>query len=68
MLNAKGFYRTSIFWLTLASLFFYSYWNIAYLPLLLVSISFNYLISGFMLKAQALAAANGGGGGGKAII
>ena len=62
MLNAKGFYRASIFWLTLASLFFYSYWNIAYLPLLLISISFNYLISGFMLKAQALATTNGGGG------
>ena len=52
MLNHKGFYRASIVWLTFASLFFYSYWNIMYLPLLLLSIGFNYTISGFMLKAQ----------------
>lgn len=31
-------------WLTLASIFFYSYWNIAYLPLLLISMSFNYYL------------------------
>jgi alginate O-acetyltransferase complex protein AlgI len=29
-------------WLTLASLFFYGYWNIAYLPLLLLSMAFNF--------------------------
>ncbi|HEV7815067.1 MAG TPA: MBOAT family protein, partial [Janthinobacterium sp.] len=29
-------------WLVLASLFFYGYWNVVYLPLLLLSISFNY--------------------------
>ncbi len=59
-LNHKGFYRASIAWLTFASLFFYSYWNVIYLPLLLFSIGFNYIISGFMLKAQKLE--NGGGG------
>uniref|UniRef100_UPI002D7666B3 MBOAT family O-acyltransferase n=1 Tax=Helicobacter bilis TaxID=37372 RepID=UPI002D7666B3 len=57
----------SIVWLTFASLFFYSYWNIIYLPLLLLSISFNYIISGFMLKAQSkesnLHLHNAGGGG-----
>lgn len=31
-------------WLTLASLFFYAYWNITYLPLLLISIGINYQI------------------------
>ncbi|NEO37434.1 MAG: MBOAT family protein [Moorea sp. SIOASIH] len=31
-------------WMTLASLFFYGYWKIAYLPLLLISISGNYVI------------------------
>jgi alginate O-acetyltransferase complex protein AlgI len=31
-------------WLTLASIFFYGYWNIAYLPLLLLSIAFNYYL------------------------
>lgn len=30
-------------WLVAASLFFYSYWNIRYLPLLLASIAFNYI-------------------------
>ena len=34
---AKGF-------LALSSLFFYSWWNIMYLPLLLVSIIFNFII------------------------
>jgi D-alanyl-lipoteichoic acid acyltransferase DltB (MBOAT superfamily) len=29
-------------WLALASLFFYGYWNIAYIPLLLASIAVNY--------------------------
>lgn len=31
-------------WLVAASLFFYSYWNISYLPLLLGSIAFNFAI------------------------
>jgi len=35
--GAKGF-------LVFASLFFYSWWNIAYLPLILVSMLFNYVI------------------------
>ena len=30
------------FWLVAASLFFYGYWNVAYLPLLAGSIAFNY--------------------------
>ncbi len=35
-------------WLTLASLFFYGWWNPAYVVLLLASIAFNYA-SGFHL-------------------
>ncbi|MBO8159728.1 MBOAT family protein [Thermosyntropha sp.] len=31
-------------WLILASLFFYSYWNIKYLPLILVSLGVNYFL------------------------
>ncbi len=31
-------------WLVIASLFFYAYWNIAYLPLLLISIYFNFTV------------------------
>jgi len=37
MVGAKGF-------LVFASLFFYSWWNIAYLPLILVSMLFNYVV------------------------
>jgi len=35
----------AIAWLALASLFFYGWWNPAYVPLLLASITFNYLIA-----------------------
>lgn len=38
------FQKAAKAWLTLASIFFYGYWNIAYLPLLLISISFNYYL------------------------
>lgn len=37
IVGAKGF-------LVFASLFFYSWWNIAYLPLILVSMLFNYVV------------------------
>ena len=32
-------------WLLLASLFFYGYWKVEYIPLLLFSITFNYTIA-----------------------
>ena len=31
-------------WLVVVSLFFYAYWNIVYLPLLLASIVFNFIV------------------------
>ncbi len=34
--------RLAKLWLVMASLFFYSWWNVKYLPLILISISFNY--------------------------
>lgn len=37
-------------WLTVASFVFYGYWNVAYVPLLLVSVSFNYLIGGAIAR------------------
>jgi len=40
--------RTSKLWLILASLFFYGYWNPKYLPLILISVSFNYGISAML--------------------
>lgn len=43
--------RTANAWLLLLSLFFYSYWDVRYLPLLLVSIAGNYLLASAMLRA-----------------
>src|SRR5690348_11894807 len=39
-------------WLALASLFFYGYWNPAYLPLLLVSVAVNFGV-GRLIAASA---------------
>jgi len=36
--------KAAILALTISSFFFYSYWNVAYLPLLLISMVFNYLV------------------------
>lgn len=41
-LNKRKLVILSKYWLTLSSLFFYSWWNIYYLPLLLLSIFINY--------------------------
>lgn len=37
-------------WLVLSSLFFYSWWNIAYLPLILASILVNYAVGSALVK------------------
>ncbi len=50
-LNTKRFTTASISFLVFASLVFYSYWNIIYLPLILGSIAFNFLI-GINLKTS----------------
>ncbi|MBE9225979.1 MBOAT family protein [Phormidium sp. LEGE 05292] len=39
-------------WLLIASLVFYANWNVSYLPLLLISISCNYLIGKYIEQAQ----------------
>ncbi len=44
LLDRRGLSRTSIVWLTLASLFFYGWWNPVYLLLILFSMGFNYLV------------------------
>ena len=43
-LNKKHLTEASKGFLVFASLFFYSWWNIAYLPLILISMLFNYVI------------------------
>ena len=42
-LCAKFSHRAALAWLTMASMFFYAWWNPVWLPLLLASIGFNYL-------------------------
>ncbi|MBO3457617.1 MBOAT family protein [Aetokthonos hydrillicola Thurmond2011] len=53
--NLSKFHLTklSIVWLVITSLIFYSQWSISYLPLLLISILFNYQISHFIASAQS---------------
>jgi len=48
----KHNYRIAITWLVAASLFFYSWWNPAYLPLILLSMMFNYAV-GTLLSGRA---------------
>jgi len=43
-LNKKRLTEASKGFMVFASLFFYSWWNIAYLPLILVSMLFNYVV------------------------
>lgn len=47
----RGHHRLASAWLTLASLVFYGWWNPAYVPLLVGSMAFNYLV-GRRLQAQ----------------
>ena len=49
-LNKKRLTTASKGWLVFTSLFFYSYWNIVYLPLILISILFNYIITNSMIE------------------
>jgi len=53
--SASGAWAAQL-WLTAASLFFYASWSLSYLPLLIVSITFNYAISVFMIRSSSNAA------------
>ena len=50
MIGKKGHHRIAISWLVGASLFFYGWWNPAYLGLILFSILFNYSIGVMLVK------------------
>jgi alginate O-acetyltransferase complex protein AlgI len=52
-LLARVQHRLAAGWLTLGSLFFYGWWDARYLPLLLGSILFNYLIGTAIARSQA---------------
>jgi D-alanyl-lipoteichoic acid acyltransferase DltB (MBOAT superfamily) len=49
-LNSKRLTTAAKAWLVFTSLFFYSWWNIMYLPLILISILFNYTITSTMIE------------------
>ena len=53
-LNNKRFTVAAKAFLVFSSLFFYSWWNIAYLPLILISILFNYVIGKNLLDSKKL--------------
>ena len=50
-LNHKRLTRASKGFLVCSSLFFYSWWNVAYLPIILASMVFNYIIGKSLNKA-----------------
>lgn len=51
-LNSKRLTTVAKVFLLLGSLFFYSWWNINYLPLILLSIVFNYLLSDVLVTKK----------------
>ena len=51
-LNRMKVTIVSRLFLVFASLFFYSWWNIAYLPVILFSIFFNYTVSLYLVKKE----------------
>lgn len=53
-LNAKRLLNASKAFLVFASLFFYSWWNVAYLPLILISMLFNYTIGNSFSKNKKI--------------
>lgn len=53
-LNKKRLTQASKAWLVFASLFFYSWWNIIYLPLILGSILFNFSLGTSISRIKAL--------------
>jgi D-alanyl-lipoteichoic acid acyltransferase DltB (MBOAT superfamily) len=63
LIGNRGRHRVAIAWLVMASLFFYAWWNPAYLGLILFSVLFNYafglLLSGGSVPYQRLLLATG---------
>lgn len=42
--------KSGIIWLCLASLFFYGYWNVSYVPLIVFSFVFNFLVGRILVQ------------------
>lgn len=58
-LNKKRLTQASKAWLVFASLFFYSWWNVIYLPLIMGSILFNFTVGSTISKKGSAAVKNG---------
>lgn len=54
LLNKKRLTVAANAWLLFASLVFYSWWNVKYLPLMLTSILFNYTIGYLLVEHESL--------------
>lgn len=54
LLTSRGCSSAARLWLLGASLFFYSWWNLQYLPLILGSISFNFIATSMMSRKPRL--------------
>lgn len=52
-LNKRKLTTLSRWWLLCASLFFYGWWNVYYLPLIISSVVFNFVITQAMVTARA---------------
>lgn len=52
ILGSRAKYRSAKLWLVLCSLFFYGWWNIAYLPLFVGSLLVNFGIGRLLIKRQ----------------
>jgi D-alanyl-lipoteichoic acid acyltransferase DltB (MBOAT superfamily) len=50
LIGATGRQTAAILWLVAASLFFYSWWRADYVPLLLASLAFNYLVGSALAR------------------
>lgn len=48
LLGHRGKRQLATLWLVLSSLFFYGFWDIKYVPLLMISIIFNYLVGKYL--------------------
>jgi len=53
-LNTKRLTYAAKAWMVAASLFFYSWWNIIYLPLILASILFNFSVGGSISRMESV--------------
>ena len=53
LLAGAGRQRAAAGWLTLASLVFYGWWNPQYLPLLIGSMVFNFLLGGYLIRRRS---------------